>query len=88
MHRMWVGLGADPAAERVAADTDPERARPVPGCTGCFSAGPATSPPRGRGSPAHAVRAPAWRVDVYRVRIEAGGEALGSDLGGARARRR
>ena len=79
MHRIWVGFGADPAAERVAADTDPERPRPRPGRIRVLQRRPGDEPaawalvvqptPSGRQRGA---------MDVYRVRIEASGEALGS----------
>ena len=78
MHRVWVGFG-DPAAERVAADTDPARPRHRAGRIRVLQRKPGDEPATWIlvVQPALAGRQRGV-LDVYRVRIEASGEALGS----------
>ena len=82
MGRIWIGLGPEPRARRVAADTGdgprpPSGLQPGAPADARRHAGPlGPRPPAGR-------RAPAGRRTrgVYRVRIEAGGRAVRLDLG-------
>ncbi len=81
MTRVWVALGPDDAQERVVADSSPGQGRPtVPGLYQVLQRQPDDLPARwvrvhqpspGRGRSATS-------LEAHRVRIEAGGRALGS----------
>ncbi len=80
MDRIWFGLGASPAEERVIADTSPGETMPVPGWQVVLQRSPGDEPARWirmhvAVSPG---RRPAGRSIVHRVRVEAPGESLGS----------
>jgi two-component system sensor histidine kinase KdpD len=80
MQRAWIAIGPDEARERVAADTDAKVPRPSIGLHHVLQRMPGDTPakwvrihqpaqPRARGGS---------DADVYRVRIEAGGDTFGS----------
>jgi two-component system sensor histidine kinase KdpD len=80
MDRIWFGLGASPNEERTIADTAPGEPLPIPAWQVVLQRSPGEQP-------AHWVRthvaAPiarrkSNRATVYRVRVEASGEVLGS----------
>jgi len=80
MDRVWVSLGPDEARERVAADTNPEEPRPVPGFAFVLQRTPDDTPARWLrvhlpGKPRAAATS---KRDAYRVRIEAGIRQFGS----------
>ncbi len=79
MARVWIGLGAEPSAERILADTSEELRRPPPGGLHVLQRTPGDQPARWSlvRHPARPARGPE-RLDLYRVRIEASGEPLGS----------
>lgn len=79
MDRIWVGFGPDPTAERVAADTATDRPRATQGRVRVLQRKPGDEPAAWTlvHPPGTSTRGPAGR-DLYRVRIEASGEALGS----------
>ncbi len=79
MSRVVVGLGADVSAERVAADTSTEPRRSPPSRLRVLQRNPGDQPARWVlvHHPARTARG-ADGLDVYRVRIEASGEPLGS----------
>ena len=78
MDRVWVGFGPKPANERVAADTTGD-GPPAPGRVRVLQRRPGDEPAAWTllRQPGRSGRGRAGR-DVYRVRIEASGEALGS----------
>lgn len=79
MTRVWVGLGSEPLPERIAADTSDEPRRAHPSRLRVLQRTPGEQP--ARWSLVHHPARPARGVDgldVYRVRIEASGEPLGS----------
>ena len=80
MDRVWVSLGPDEARERVGADTSGSEARPDIGFHSVLQRTPGDSP--ARWLRVHRPAPPRHRsstgFEAYRVRIEAGGEALGS----------
>ena len=83
LRRAWVGIGADPVDEAVAADTGDGRPPVNPPRARVLQRMPGDQPARwvlvqrpGPG-PGPGARAP-LPVDAYRVRIEASGEPLGS----------
>jgi two-component system sensor histidine kinase KdpD len=80
MDRIWFGLGPTPVEEKTIADTAPGLPLPVPAWQVVLQRSPGDEP-------AHwvrthvavaSVRRHADRATVYRVRVEAPGEALGS----------
>ncbi len=79
MDRIWVGFGADPTSERVATDTAADRPRSTHGRVRVLQRKPGDEPAAWAlvHPPGAAARGPVGR-DLYRVRIEASGEALGS----------
>jgi two-component system sensor histidine kinase KdpD len=79
MDRVWMGFGVDPATERLATDTAPERARTTGGRVRVLQRKPGDEPAAWTilHQPGPAARGPVGH-DLYRVRIEASGEALGS----------
>jgi two-component system sensor histidine kinase KdpD len=79
LDRAWVGIGADPAAETVAADTGDGRPPAAPGRLRILQRAPGAEPARWLlvQRPGIAAR-PTSTMDTYRVRIEASGEPLGS----------
>jgi two-component system, OmpR family, sensor histidine kinase KdpD len=80
MARVWFGFGADPAAERTAADTDPGGGRRAGGRVRILQRRPGDEPAVWSlvHQPGLAGQRVSGAVDRYRVRIEASGEALGS----------
>ena len=77
MDRVWLGLGSEPAEERIVADTAAGEPLPAPGWQVVLqrpSVGPA------RWVRTHLTAAPrrSAKVTVYRVRVEVAGEPLGS----------
>lgn len=84
MDRIWVGFGADPMTERVATDTAADRPRSTHGRVRVLQRKPGDQPATWIlvHPPVAAARGPSGRGhegrDLYRVRIEASGEALGS----------
>lgn len=79
MGRIWIGLGPEPRAEKVVADTG-DGPRPASGVQQVLQRTPGDTPARwGR---VHQPNAPGARQptdhDVFRVRIEAGAEPYGS----------
>jgi two-component system sensor histidine kinase KdpD len=80
MDRIWFGLGPTPAEEKTIADTAPEMPLPVPAWQVVLQRAPGDEPARWIRT--HVAIAPARRktarATVYRVRVEAPGEALGS----------
>jgi two-component system, OmpR family, sensor histidine kinase KdpD len=86
MDRIWFGLGDDPAAERNIADTARGRPLPVASWLVVLQRPPGEAHPRWtRTHMAAAVRRRGSHPVVYRVRVEASGEGLGS-IWGLRAR--
>jgi two-component system sensor histidine kinase KdpD len=79
LDRAWVGMGAEPATEVVAADTGDGRPPVAPGRLRVLQRLPGDEPARWTlvQRPGLAGRA-ATASDTYRIRIEASGEALGS----------
>ncbi len=79
LERAWVGIGSDPAAETVAADSGRGRPPAAPGRLRILQRGPADQPARWVlvQRPGVAARSRV-ALDTYRVRIEAGGEPVGS----------
>lgn len=79
MARVWVGIGPEPAEERMAADTAGDRGRPTTSRVRVLQRRPGDEPAAWSivHQPAVTGRRKA-EGDVYRVRIEASGEALGS----------
>jgi two-component system sensor histidine kinase KdpD len=82
MDRVWVALGVDPVSERLLADTAPAEPRPSPAWQVVLqrSANGQMRWTRAHVPVAHGPR----RLALHRVRIEAGGQPLGS-LWAARA---
>lgn len=79
MTRVRVGLGPEPLAERIAADTSDEPRRAQPSRLRVLQRAPGDQP--ARWSLVHHPAKPARGadgLDLYRVRIEASGEPLGS----------
>jgi two-component system sensor histidine kinase KdpD len=79
MQRIWVGFGPDPSTERLAADTSPDRPRRAGARLRILHRKPGDDPAAWTlvlqpGPPSRA----AAGLNVYRVRIEASGEPLGS----------
>jgi two-component system sensor histidine kinase KdpD len=88
MDRVWVSLGADDARERVAADTESDRARPGPGLHEVLQRMPGDAPARWVRVHRSGVRGRSGTdAQVYRVRMQAGEEAYGS-IWAIRARNR
>ena len=92
MRSLWVSLGSDDASERVAAEVGDRRSDGA-GFTYVLRRAPGTEPARwirvhGTSLPGSAPRqeAAGERSDLFRVRIEAADEALGS-IWGRRVRR-
>ncbi len=83
MDRVWVALGADDAAERVAADTEPGSKAAIPGLYHVLQRTPDDTPARwGRvHQPGVKRDAQLGRREAYRVRIEAAGRTYGSIWG-------
>jgi two-component system sensor histidine kinase KdpD len=79
MARVWIGLGPEPRAERVVADTRDDQ-RPPTAIHLVLQRQPGDTPARwGRvHQPTSKKGRPPTEEDVYRVRIEAGTEAYGS----------
>ncbi|HXG39770.1 MAG TPA: ATP-binding protein [Candidatus Limnocylindrales bacterium] len=79
MTRVWIALGPDDAAERIASDSGGREPPTVPGLVGVLRRTPGDEPARWVRvhQPSPRSRASAG-VDAYRVRIEAGGATLGS----------
>jgi len=79
MDRVWVGFGPEPPSERIAADTSPERPRGAGARVRILQRKPGDEPAAWVivHQPGSARRGPAG-LDLYRVRIEASGEPLGS----------
>jgi two-component system, OmpR family, sensor histidine kinase KdpD len=84
MDRVWVGLGATPADERILADTAPSEPHPGPGLHTVLQ--------RGADGQARWVRVHVaggarrtGHTDLYRIRVDVAGETLGS-LWAVRAR--
>jgi two-component system sensor histidine kinase KdpD len=80
MDRIWFGLAATPAEEKILADTAPGEILPIPAWQVVLQRSPGEEPARWvRMHVATAmVRRKAGRATVHRVRVEASGEALGS----------
>ncbi len=79
MARVWVSFGLDPSSERIAADTSSDPRPPPPSRLRVLQRTPGDQP--ARWSLVHNPARPARgvdRLDLYRVRIEASGEPLGS----------
>jgi two-component system sensor histidine kinase KdpD len=79
MLRVWIGLGPEPAGERVVADTDRDGQRPAATRIRVLQRTPGDDPARWAlvhrpGPPGRAAES----LDTYRVRIDASGQALGS----------
>jgi two-component system sensor histidine kinase KdpD len=87
MARVWIALGADPGAERIAADSGDPADRSAAGGSAVSNTGrvrvlqqtPGNEPARWSlvVRPSSGRRPPS-EVDIYRVRIEASGEPIGS----------
>jgi two-component system, OmpR family, sensor histidine kinase KdpD len=78
MDRVWIGLGHEPRAERLVADTMPD-ARPSTAIHLVLQRQPGDTPARwGRVHQATTRARRATEEDIYRVRIEAGPEGYGS----------
>ena len=79
MARVWVGLGLEPTAERIAAETSGEPRRSPASRLRVLQRTPGDQPARWAlvHHPARPARGPEG-LDVYRVRIDASGEPLGS----------
>jgi len=76
MRRVWIALGPDDAAERIVADTGGE-GRPAPaGLLQVLQRMPGETP--AKWVRVHQASRSAGNLDTYRVRIEAGGNPLGS----------
>jgi two-component system, OmpR family, sensor histidine kinase KdpD len=80
MERTWVAIGADPAVERVAADTGHGQPPATPARLRVLQRTPGDEPSRWVRvqRPGAATGRPPAPFDTYRVRIEASGEPLGS----------
>jgi two-component system sensor histidine kinase KdpD len=80
MERVWVALGSDDGRDRVAADTGPDQRPPTPGLYDVLQRTPDETPARWlrvhRPGPARSVQETGR--EAYRVRVEAGGQQLGS----------
>jgi two-component system sensor histidine kinase KdpD len=78
MRRVWIGFGADPATERVAADSRAAQSRPRPTRLRVLQRKPGDEPAAWTLVVQPGRTARATGSDLYRVRIEASGEGLGS----------
>lgn len=82
MERAWVTIGADEAAERIAADTGGGQPPAAPARLRVLQRTPGDEPARWvrvqRPASAAGGASPPTAQDAYRVRIEASGEPLGS----------
>lgn len=80
MERIWVSLAPDDARERVAADTGSDRRPAVPGLHHVLQRTPDETPARWSRVHQRSQRRGAQSNgrEAYRVRIEAGGQSLGS----------
>ncbi len=80
MERIWVTLGPDDGRERVAADTNPDQRLPNPGLYDVLQRMPDNTAARWlrvhRPGPARSVQGTGR--EAYRVRVEAGGQQVGS----------
>jgi two-component system sensor histidine kinase KdpD len=79
MDRIWFGVGAAPMDERTIADTDPGAAFPVPAWQVTLQRAPGDDAPRW--VRAHVATKPGRQRDhttLFRVRVDASGEPLGS----------
>jgi two-component system sensor histidine kinase KdpD len=80
MERIWVALGLDEARERVSADTGSDQPAKIPGLHHVLQRTSDETPARWLRvhQPSQRRGAQSNGRDAYRVRIEAGGKALGS----------
>lgn len=78
LERVWVGFGAEPTAETVAADTGDGAAPAAPGRLKVLQRAPGDQPARWVLVQRPGGARTATSHDTYRVRIEASGELLGS----------
>jgi two-component system sensor histidine kinase KdpD len=80
LSRVWVSLGPEPGRERLAADTEPDQPRPATALHRVLQRMPGETPARWDRVhvPARTGVRPPSGLEVFRVRIEAGGEPYGS----------
>ena len=80
MTRAWVGLGGDGGAERVVADTQPDEPRPAVTLHQVLQRMPGDTPPRWDRihQPGAGRDGQATGVDVFRIRMVAGDQRVGS----------
>ena len=78
VERAWVGFGADPGVEKVAADTGEAPTPAAPGRLRVLQRAPGDQPARWSIVQRPGGTRTATELDTYRIRIEASGEALGS----------
>ena len=80
MERIWVALGPDEGRDRVAADTHPDQPPTAPGLYDVLQRMPDATPARWLRvhRPGQARSVQGTGREAYRVRVEAGGQQLGS----------
>ncbi len=78
LERAWIGIGPDPATETVAADSGEGRPPVQPGRVRVLQRLPDDQPPRWVLVQRPGMIRASAPSDAYRIRIEAGGEPLGS----------
>jgi two-component system sensor histidine kinase KdpD len=78
LERAWIGIGPDPAGESVAADSGGGRPPGQPGRVRVLQRMPGELPPRWVLVQRPGTARTSTTSDAYRIRIEAGGEPLGS----------